>query len=108
MPCFVLIVKPLATARMTSALFAEPTHLTNLFRIVGGTLRNQRTKLDGDGAKTAKYNLELIAKVREISAPELSLIIEAMTQLAQAGMAVDSLRINVDTVFKPESQLRAA
>jgi hypothetical protein len=82
--------------------------LINLFRMVGGTLRNQRTKLDGDGAKTAKYNLELIAKVREISATELSTIIESMTQLAQAGMAVDSLRINVETVFKPEGLLRAA
>ncbi|MGD1082800.1 MAG: hypothetical protein ABR881_31175, partial [Candidatus Sulfotelmatobacter sp.] len=59
--------------------------LLNLFRMVGGTLRSQKTQLAGDGAKTAKYNLELIAKVREIPATELSLIIESMTRLAEAG-----------------------
>lgn len=81
--------------------------LINLFRMVGGTLRSQKTVLDG-GGKTAKYNLELIAKVREIPANELSLIIELMTRLAQAGMAVESLRINVETVFSAEGVLRAA
>ena len=82
--------------------------LLNLFRMVGGTLRSQKKQLDGDGAKTAKYNLELIAKVREIPATELSLIIESMTRLAQAGRVVESLRINVETVFNAEGVLRAA
>lgn len=82
--------------------------LINLFRIVGGTLRSQKTQLDADGAKTVKYNLELIAKVREIPATELSLIIESMTRLAQTGRAVESLRINVETVFNAEGVGRAA
>jgi hypothetical protein len=82
--------------------------LINLFRMVGGTLRSQKTQLAGDGAKTVKYNLELIAKVREIPATELSLIIESMTRLAQAGRAVESLRINVETVFIAEGVLKAA
>jgi len=82
--------------------------LLNLFRMVGGALQSQKTLLDGDGAKTTKYNLELIAKVREIPATELSPIIESMTRLAQAGRAVESLRINVETVFKTEGVFRAA
>jgi nicotinate-nucleotide pyrophosphorylase len=82
--------------------------LVNLFRIVGGTLRSQKTQSDGDEAKTAKYNLELTAKVREIPATELSLVIESMTRLAQACRAVESLRINVETVFTAEGALRAA
>jgi hypothetical protein len=82
--------------------------LINLFRMVGGTLRSQKTQLTGDGAKAVKYNLELIAKVREIPATELSFIIESMTRLAEASGAVESLRINVETVFKVEGVLRAA
>lgn len=82
--------------------------LINLFRMVGGTLRNQKKQLDGAGTKTAKYNLELTARVREIPAAELSLIIDSMTRLAQAGRAVESLRINVETVFNAESALTAA
>jgi hypothetical protein len=82
--------------------------LVNLFRMVGGTLRSQKTELEGDGAKTAKYNLELTAKVREIPATDLSIVIESMTRLAQAGRAVESLRINVETVFNAEGVRRAA
>lgn len=82
--------------------------LINLFRMVGGTLRNQKKQLDGAGTKTAKYNLELTARVREIPAVELSLIIDSMTRLAQAGTAVETLRINVETVFNAEGVQRAA
>lgn len=82
--------------------------LINLFRMVGGTLRGQKKQLDGGGEKTAKYNLELIAKVRELPANDLRLIIESMTRLAQAGRAVESLRINVETVFNAQGALRAA
>jgi len=82
--------------------------LINLFRLVGGTLRGQKTQLDGDGTKTAKYNLELIAKVREVPATELSHIVESMTRLARTGRAVESLRVNVETVCNAEDVLRAA
>jgi hypothetical protein len=82
--------------------------LINLFRMVGGTLRSQKTQLAGGGAKTAKYNLELTAKVHEIPATELSLIIESMTRLAEASGVVESLRINVETVSNTEGVLRAA
>jgi len=82
--------------------------LTSLFRMLGGTLRSQKPQPTAEHAKTAKYNLELIAKVREIPATELSLIIESMTRLAEAGGAVESLRINVETVSHTEGALRAA
>lgn len=82
--------------------------LIHLFRMVGGTLRSQKTQLEGDGAKTVKYNLELTAKVHEIPAAELSLVIGSMTRLAEACGAVESLRINVETVFNPQGVLRAA
>jgi hypothetical protein len=82
--------------------------LINLFRMVGGTLRSQKTHLEGDGAKTVKYNLELTAKVHEIPSTELSLVIDSMTRLAEACGAVESLRINVETVVNPQGVLRAA
>lgn len=48
-------------------------HQPPLFRMVGGTLRSQKAHLDEDGARTAKYNLELIAEVREIPATDVEL-----------------------------------
>jgi hypothetical protein len=48
------------------------------------------------------------AKLREIPAAELSLIIESMTRLAEAGGAVQSLPINVETVFNTECVRKAA
>jgi hypothetical protein len=58
--------------------------------------------------KTAKYNLELIAKVHAIPATGLNLIIESMTRLAEAGGAVEFLHINVETVLATQGVLRAA
>lgn len=82
--------------------------LINLFRMLGGTLRSQKAQFAGDRAKTAKYSLELIAKVHEIPATALNLIIESMTRLAEAGGAVESLRINIESVFDTQGALRAA
>ena len=82
--------------------------LISVFRMLGGTLRNQKPQLTGDHAKAAKYNLELTAKVHGIPATELNFIIESMTRLAEAGGAVESLHINVESVFDAQFVLRAA
>jgi hypothetical protein len=82
--------------------------LVNLFRMLGGTLRRGKAQSAGDLAKTPKYNLELIAKVHEIPATELSLIIESMTRLAEAGGAMETLHINVESVFDIQGVSRAA
>ncbi len=79
--------------------------LVNLFRIVGGTLRRGKVQ---STAKTPKYNLELIAKVHKIPATELSLVIDSMTRLAQTCSAVESLHINVESVFDIQDVSRAA
>lgn len=73
--------------------------LVNLFRMGGGTLRRGKAQSAVELAKTPKYNLELTAKVHEIPATELSLIIDSMTRLAEASGAVESLHINVESVF---------
>ena len=82
--------------------------LINLFRMLQGTAGSPKPQFVGDRGKTAKYNLELIAKVHEIPATELSLIIESMTRLAEAGGAVESLHINVESVFDTQGVHKAA
>jgi hypothetical protein len=82
--------------------------LISLFRMLGGTLRSQKPQSTEDHAKTAKYNLELTAKVHEIPATELNHAIELITRLAEAGGAVESLHINVESVFDAQGVLRAA
>lgn len=81
--------------------------LINLFRTLGGTLRSQRAQSAGQPAQTAKYDLELTAKVHGIPATELNLIIDVMTRLA-AGGAVESLHIGVESVLEAQDALRAA
>lgn len=82
--------------------------LVNLFRMLGGTLRSQKAQSARGQAQPAKYNLELTAKVQDISATELTLIIESMTRLAEAGGALESLHIDVESVFDLQHLLRAA
>lgn len=82
--------------------------LVNLFRMVGGTLRRGKAQSAVELANTVKYNLELVAKVREIPATELSLIVESMTRLAEASGAVESLHIDVESVFDIQGARRAA
>jgi hypothetical protein len=55
-----------------------------------------------------KRKSRLRAKVHEIPAAELNLIIESMTRLAKAGSAVESLHINVESVFDTKGVVRAA
>jgi len=81
--------------------------LINLFRMLGGTLRSQKAQSVSQ-AQPTKYNLELAAKVRGIPTTELNFIIESMTRLAEAGGAVESLRINVESVFDTQGVVRAA
>jgi len=82
--------------------------LISLFRMLGGTLRSQKAQHTGDRAKTAKYNLELTAKVHGIPATELNHVIESITQLAEAGGELESLHFNVESVFDAQGVLRVA
>ena len=82
--------------------------LINLFRVLGGTLRSQKAQSPGEREKTAKYNLELAAKVHEIPAAELNHVIDLLARLAEVGGDVKSLHINVESVFDAQSMLRAA
>ncbi len=82
--------------------------LISLFRTLGGTLRSQKGQAAGDQAQPAKYNLELTAKVHEISATELNDVIASLTRLAEVGGKVASLHINVESVSNTQAVVRAA
>jgi hypothetical protein len=82
--------------------------LINLCRILGGMLRRQNAQSAGGQAQPTKYNLELTAKASGIPATELNFIIKSMTRLAEASDAVESLRINVESVFDAQGVFRAA
>ena len=82
--------------------------LINLFRVLGGTLRSQKPQFAEDHAKIGKYNLELTVKVHGIPANELNGAIESISRLAEVCGNVESLHINVESVFDAQSVLRAA
>jgi hypothetical protein len=82
--------------------------LISLFRMLGGTLRSQKGQPAGDQAQSAKYNLELTAKVHEISATELNYVIASLTRLAEVGGKVASLHIKVESVSNTQGVVRAA
>ena len=56
----------------------------------------------------AKYNLELTVKVREIPANEVNRVIESISGLAEVCGDLESLHINVESVFDTQAVLRAA
>ena len=78
--------------------------LINLDRMLGGTLRGEKRH----DIKTAKYNLELIVKVRDVPANEMNRAIESMSRLAEVCHVVESLHVNVESVLNTQSALRAA
>ena len=82
--------------------------LTSLVRMLGGTLRSQKPPSAEGHAKTAKYNLELTVKVHEIPANELNRAIESISRLAEVCGDLESLHINVESVFDTQAALRAA
>ena len=82
--------------------------LISLVRLLGGTLRSQKSQSTNDHAKTAKYNLELTVKVDEIPANELNHAIESITRLAEVCGDLKCLHINVESVFDTQGVLRAA
>jgi hypothetical protein len=82
--------------------------LISLVRMLGGTLRSQKPQSPEDHTKTPKYNLELTAKVHEISATELNHAIVLITRLTEVGGDVKCLHINVESVFDNQSVLKAA
>jgi len=82
--------------------------LINLFRMLGGTLRSQKPQSTADHARTAKYNLELTVKVHEIPANELNHAIESISRLAEACCDLESLHLNVESVFDSQGAFRAA
>lgn len=77
--------------------------LTSLCRLLGGKLRSEKAQ-----AKTAKYNLELIAKVHEIPAVELNHLIQSISRLAELGGDLECLHINVESILDTERLIRAA
>ncbi len=79
--------------------------LVNLFKMLGGTLRSPKAQT---GARTAKYSVELTAKVHGIPAAELNHAIESITRLAEVGSQVESLHINVEPVYAIEALFKAA
>jgi len=82
--------------------------LINLFRVLGGTLRSQKPQFAEDHAKIGKYNLELTVKVHGIPANELNGAIESISRLAEGCGDLESLHINVESVFETQAVLRAA
>ena len=82
--------------------------LINLFRMLGGTVWSQKPQSAEDHAKMAKYNLELTVKVREIPANEVNRVIESISGLAEVCGDLESLHINVESVFDTQAVLRAA
>ncbi len=68
--------------------------LTSLSRLLGGKLRSERVQ-----AKTAKYNVELTAKIHEIVSAELDYLLHSITRLAEGSGDLERLHINVETVF---------
>jgi hypothetical protein len=79
--------------------------LISLFRMLGGTLRSQTAT---SNANTARYNLELTAKVYGIPYTELNQVIESVTLMARACAGLESLHINVESVFDTGGALKAA
>jgi hypothetical protein len=73
--------------------------LLNLFRMLDGTLRGHMPQSAKDHGKTAKYNMELTVKVHEIPANELNRTIESISRLAEVCGDLESLHINVESVF---------
>lgn len=82
--------------------------LINLFRMVGGTLQNQKVQSIEGPAKTASYNLELDVKVHELPGSEMTRIIESMNRLAETCSGVEFVHIKVEFVSDSQSVLRAA
>ncbi len=82
--------------------------LINLFRMLGGALRSQKPQSAKDHAKTASYNLELTVKVNKIPANELTRAIESISRLAEECGDLESLHINVESVFDTQVVLRVA
>ena len=82
--------------------------LISLFRMLGGTLRTQKPQSAEDHGKTAKYNVELTVKVHEVPANELNRAIESMSRLAEVCGDLESLHINVESVFGTQAEIRAA
>jgi hypothetical protein len=77
--------------------------LISLCRLLGGTLQSQKVQV-----ATAKYNLELTAKVHEVPATELNQLIQSITHLAEVGGHLEWLHINAECVLDTKDALRAA
>jgi len=82
--------------------------LINLFRMLGGTLRGEKRQPTADHARAPKYNLELTLKVHEIPGNELNHAIESIMHLAEVCGNVESLHLNVESVFDSRSAFRVA
>jgi hypothetical protein len=79
--------------------------LISLLRTLGGTLRGQKAPSTKDHAK---YSLQLTARVHEIPATDLNLLLELLARLAEVGGTVESLHLSVEPVTYAQGVLRAA
>jgi hypothetical protein len=79
--------------------------LVSLFRMMGGSLRGRKAQ---SNARTAKYNLELTVRVHQLPAAELNRAIQSIARLAEVCGDLESLHINVESVFDTQAVLRAA
>ena len=83
--------------------------LLNLFRMLDGSVRGHMPQSAKDHGKTAKYNVELTVKVREIPVNELNRTIESISRLAEVCGDLESLHINVEPVVdNTQAVIRAA
>jgi energy-converting hydrogenase A subunit M len=73
--------------------------------MLGGTLRGKNHV-----PELVKYNLELSIRVSELSAADLNHAIEVLTTLAQVSKGLQTLHMNVESVFdaRPQHVLEAA
>ncbi len=69
--------------------------VVNLFRMMGGSLRSARIQ---PASRIAKFNLSLIADIRELPADALNDAVRLLNRLAERGGDVKCLQINVDPV----------
>ena len=79
--------------------------LISLFRLLGGTVRSKESQSTGGHAK---YSLELTAKVHEIPAAGLNLLLELLTRLAEVAGTVESLHLNLGAAVDRHGVLRVA
>lgn len=82
--------------------------LINLFRMLGGNLRNQEPQSTAERAQTVKYNLGLTVTVHEMPANKLNRAIESIRHLAEVCGDLEVLHLNVESVVNSKGTFGVA